>query len=121
MSFIQRVHMHSQHSLCVGEVDPVLMSLIQRQHMHSRHSLCVGEVDPVLMSLIQRQHMHSRHSLWGQCKSWTLDSGLDCGLDSGLEYGLKKITASVTELAKGSLPPPSLTVAARKVGIEMVL
>ena len=24
----------------------------------------------------------------GQCKSWTLDSGLDHGLDYGLEYGL---------------------------------
>ena len=35
------------------------MSLIQREHMYSWHSLCVGEVDPVLMSLIQREHMHS--------------------------------------------------------------
>ena len=52
--------MHSQHSLCVGEVDLVLMTLIQREHMHSRHSLCVGEVDPVLMFLIQRVHVHSR-------------------------------------------------------------
>ena len=24
----------------------------------------------------------------GECKSWTLDSGLDHGLDYGLEYGL---------------------------------
>ena len=24
----------------------------------------------------------------GECKSWTLDSGLDHGLDFGLEYGL---------------------------------
>ena len=42
------------------------------------------------------------HSLWwclecdwflsefwqGECKSWTLDSGLDHGLDYGLKYGL---------------------------------
>ena len=28
-------------------------------------------------------------ALWvGECKSWTLDSGLDHGLDYGLEYGL---------------------------------
>ena len=29
-------------------------------------------------------------NLWsrGECKSWTLDSGLDHGLDYGLEYGL---------------------------------
>ena len=26
--------------------------------------------------------------LAGECKSWTLDSGLDHGLDYGLEYGL---------------------------------
>ena len=26
--------------------------------------------------------------VWGECKSWTLDSGLDHGLDYGLEYGL---------------------------------
>ena len=24
----------------------------------------------------------------GECKSWTLDSGLDHGLDYGLKYGL---------------------------------
>ena len=29
-----------------------------------------------------------RPLLGGQCKSWTLDSGLDHGLDYGLEYGL---------------------------------
>ena len=65
MSLIQRQYVvYSQHSLCVGEVDPVLMSLIQREHMHSQHSLCVGEVDPVLMSLIQKEHvMYSQHSL----------------------------------------------------------
>ena len=25
----------------------------------------------------------------GECKSWTLDSGLDHGLDYGLDYGLE--------------------------------
>ena len=38
---------------------------------------------------------------WGECKSWTLDSGLDHGLDYGLEYGLNsrlifKLLAMVT-------------------------
>ena len=28
------------------------------------------------------------HGLAGECKSWTLDSGLDHGLDYGLKYGL---------------------------------
>ena len=37
----------------------------------------------------------------GECKSWTLDSGLDHGLDYGLEYGLNsrlifKLLAMVT-------------------------
>ena len=32
------------------------MSLILREHMYSWHSLCVSEVDPILMSLIQREH-----------------------------------------------------------------
>ena len=32
------------------------MSLIQREHMYSQHSLCVGEVDPVLMSLNSKEH-----------------------------------------------------------------
>ena len=28
-------------------------------------------------------------AIGGECKSWTLDSGLDHGLDYGLEYGLE--------------------------------
>ena len=31
---------------------------------------------------------HGREAKMGECKSWTLDSGLDHGLDYGLEYGL---------------------------------
>ena len=30
----------------------------------------------------------SCHGHRGQCKTWTLDSGLDRGLDSGLDFGL---------------------------------
>ena len=45
---------------------------------------------------ITKQRTHS-----GECKSWTLDSGLDHGLDYGLEYGLNsrlifKLLAMVT-------------------------
>ena len=45
---------------------------------------------PQFLYLIIRYYKVQK--LWkdpGECKSWTLDSGLDHGLDYGLEYGLK--------------------------------
>ena len=47
-------------------------------HMHNVKFLPSGS----------RVHPAARQLFLGECKSWTLDSGLDHGLDYGLEYGL---------------------------------
>ena len=44
----------------------------------------------------------------GECKSWTLDSGLDHGLDYGLEYGLNSRLIFKLLAMHGSKPGPAL-------------
>ena len=50
------------------------------------HALNVKGQKATFLSLVACES--GIQSFQGECKSWTLDSGLDHGLDYGLEYGL---------------------------------